>query len=96
MKPLDILKKRVNETKEKHMRATVETEQLKKTEAALYAEASEIAGRELTTPEEVAKVRDEKADEVRSIMGNMAKELHDIGQLSEQDVEILKREGYLQ
>lgn len=95
MKPLDILKKRVNETKEKHMRATVETEQLKKTEASLYEEASEIAGRTLTTPEEVAQVRDEKADEIRNIMGNMAKELHDIGQLSEQDIDILKREGYL-
>lgn len=96
MKPLDILKKRVNEVKEKHMRAEVETEQLKKTEASLYEEASEIAGRPLTTPEEVAEVRDEKADEIRNIMANMAKELHAIGQLSEQDIDTLKREGYLQ
>ena len=95
MKPLDILKKRVNETKERHMRAKVETEQLQKTEASLYAEASEIAGRKLSTPEEVIAVRDEKADEVRKIMTDMAEELNKIGQLTDRDIEILTKEGYL-
>lgn len=95
MKPLDILKKRVNETREKHMRAKVEAEQIKKNERRLYEEASEIAGRELSTPEEVAAVRDEKAAETRKIMTDMAEELHKIGQLTEQDIEVLKKEGYL-
>lgn len=95
MKPLDILKKRVQETKEKRMRAEVETEQLKKNESALYAEASEIAGRTLSTPEEVEKVRDEKAEETRRIMSDMAEALREIGQLNEQDIATLTEAGYL-
>lgn len=95
MKPLDILKKRVQETKEKRMRAEVETEQLKKNESVLYAEASEIAGRQLSTPEEVEQVRDEKAEETRRIMSDMAVALRDIGQLDERDITILTEAGYL-
>lgn len=95
MKPLDILKKRVQETKEKKMRAEVETEQLKRQESVIYEEASEIAGRTLSTPEDVATVRDEKAEETRKIMEKMAEALHDIGQLNEQDIRTLTEAGYL-
>lgn len=95
MKPLDILKKRVQETKEKRMRAEMEIEQLNKNEASIYEEASGIAGRKLSTPEEIAEVRDEKAEETRRLMSEMAESLHAIGQLDERDVSTLREAGYL-
>lgn len=95
MKPLDLIKKRVAETKDRRMRAELETEQLKKTEAAIYAEASEIAGRPLASLEDIEQVRDERAEETKRHMREMAEALQAIGQLTDADVALLRREGYL-
>lgn len=95
MKPLDILKKRVAETKDKKMRAELEVEQLKKQEARHYAEASELVGEPVETLADIERHRDEKKANVQSEMKTLAQELKSIDALSEQEISILEQEGYL-
>lgn len=95
MKTIDLLKKRVNETRDKQMRAEVERDQLKKQEAAYYEEASDIIGEKVTTLEQIGKHRDEKTAAIVAEVKQLAQELLAINALTESDVQQLKEEGYL-
>lgn len=95
MRPLDIIKKRVEETREKKMRAEVELEQLNKREADYYAEATELVGEPVRSPEDIRKHRDQLKKKVGGEMKTLAHELKSINALTEEDIKTLKEEGYL-
>lgn len=95
MKPLDILKKRTAETRDKKMRAELEVEQLKKQEARHYAEATELVGEPMTTLADIERHLEAKKESVQAEMKTLAQELKSIDAFTEQDIATLEQEGYL-
>lgn len=95
MKPLDVMKQRIQETRNKKTRAEMQIEQNKKQIDSLYAEVSELAGKPVSTTEDVQKIRDEQLGLTNQTMRKMAKELDEIGVLTESDKELLRSEDYL-
>lgn len=95
MRPLDIMKKRIQETRDNKTRAELQIEQNKKQTQELFNEVSEIAGYEVKSIEEVQALSDEKLKQTKDTMQQMAKELESVGVFTESDRKTLRDEGYL-